>query len=434
MREYLLTKKEDIRNLNVLPRETKIFLSKNFINSIVGPRRSGKTYFLYHLILNELKLKDEDYLFVNFEEESVRSLDRKEILDCIKYHQEIYGKLPKFLFFDEVQNLDRWESWIYELYEKKRFYIFITGSSSKLLSREIATQLRGRAINVPIFPFSFREFLNLKDIRIKRYYSSYERGKLLNLLREYLEFGGYPQILIDNINPKIFFRDYIDVVIYRDIVERYWIKEPEIVKLLIKFVASSLSSQLSINRIFNVLKSHGIKLSKKTLYSYFKYLENAFFCFSLKKFAFSERKSELSIPKVYLSDTGIANYLLKTKISENIGQLMENVVFLELKKNELLGEITSLFYYKDYQQREVDFLVKEGSKIKQLIQVTYANTFDEIKEEEYRNLLHVKELFKDHNPKLIIITWDYEDERELSWFGRKGKIKFIPLWKWLMKT
>jgi len=428
----MLTKKEDIKGLKIIPREVKAFLTKNFIVSIVGPRRAGKTYFLYDIISNKLKLRDDEYLFINFEDESIRSLDRIIILNSLKYHQEIYGKLPKYLFFDEVQNFERWSSWIYELYEKKRFYIFITGSSSKLLSKEIATELRGRTVNLPIFPFSFREVLKLKRFEKRKYYSSYEKGKLLNLLRTYLNTGGFPLIFVEKINSKIFFRDYIDTVIYRDIIERYKIKEPEIVKILIKFMASSFSSCFSINKVFNALKSKGIKISKKTLYSYSKYLENAFFCFYLRKFSFSERKSELFTPKVYLSDAGIINFLLETRTSENIGKLMENLVFLELKKKELFGEIDSLFYFRDYQQREVDFLIKEGLKIKQLIQVTYANSFDEIKREEWINLLNVYELFKQHKPELIVITWDYEDEKELSWFGKKGKIKFIPLWKWVL--
>jgi len=332
------------------------------------------------------------------------------------------------LFFDEIQNFKRWESWIYELYEKKRFYIFISGSSSKLLSKEISTALRGRAMNIPVFPFNFKEILRIKGFEIKKYYSSYERGKLLNILRNYLEIGGFPLIIIDKIDPKVFFRDYIDVVIYRDIIERYKIKEPELVKTLMKFVASSFSSQFSINKVFKTLKSRR-EVSKKTLYSYFWYLENAFFCFSLKKFSFSERESELSIPKVYLSDTGIINYLLETKFSENLGKLMENVVFLDLKKKEMWGKF-SLFYLKN--KYEVDFLIKEGLRVKQLIQVTYANSFDEIDHREIRGLLHAKELFKGDKPELLVITWDWEDEKTIQWWGKRGRIRFVPLWKWLL--
>ncbi len=430
IKEYMLTRKSDIENLEVLPRESSVFLSKNFIASVVGPRRAGKTYFLYHLILNELNLDDSRYIFINFEDESIKISKREDIIKCIEYHNEIYGKLPEYLFFDEIQSFDRWENWIYELYEKKRFYIFLTGSSSKLLSKEIATQLRGRATNIPIFPFSFREFLQIRKFETKNYYSSYEKAKLLNLLRNYLQYGGFPALHIDKVNPAVFFRDYIDTVVYRDVVERYKIKEPELISMLMKFAASSFSSQFSINKVFKLLKSRHIGVSRKTLYSYFGFILNAFFAFTLKKFSYSERESELSKPKVYLVDSGIINYLLETKISENIGRLMENLVFLEIKKQVVYGKLGQIFYFKDAQQHEVDFVIKEGLQIKELIQVTYANSFDEVERREIRALLKAGDLLRCNN--LTVITWDYEDEREVKWFNRKGIIKFVPLWKWLL--
>ncbi len=240
-------------------------------------------------------------------------------------------------------------------------------------------------------------------------------------------------MLLDKINPNVFFRDYIDVVVYNDIVESYKVKEPELIKILMKFIASSFSSGFSIHKTFNTLKSKGLRVSQKTLYSYFKYITNSFFCLPLKKFSFSERETDLSIPKVYLCDTGVVNYLLQTRLAENVGRLIENVVFLELKKRELYGKIQSLFYFKTKEGYEVDFLIKEGLRIKQLIQVSYANDFDEIDHREIRALIHANELLKEHKPELLIITWDYEDERQVSWFGKRACIKFLPLWKWLLE-
>ncbi|MGQ9691153.1 MAG: ATP-binding protein, partial [Thermoproteota archaeon] len=178
LREYLLTKKEDIRALDVKERLKEVREDKNFVVAVVGPRRAGKTYFLYRFI-KKRNLRDEDYLFVNFEE----NVEIKNPLELPIAHQEIYGRLPEYIFFDEIQALKYWQRAVYTLYERKRHYIFITGSSSKLLSKEIATQLRERATTTKILPFSFKEVLSIVNVERKRYYSAYETGKIKNLAR-----------------------------------------------------------------------------------------------------------------------------------------------------------------------------------------------------------------------------------------------------------
>ena len=426
---YLLDKKEWVRGLDVKPRDVSFPVTRAFVVAVVGPRRAGKSYSLIYFI-RKRGLRDEEYLLLNFEEEDLKLVDRGELVRVVDRHVEIYGVEPSFIFLDEVQELDRWESFVYTLYERKRYFIFITGSSSRLLSREIATQLRGRALTYPVFPLSFKEVLMMNGISVKRFYSSREESRIKNLLRTYLRSGGFPQIVIDRADPRIYFRDYIDLVVYRDVVERYRIKKPFLVKALIKFVASSYSKEFSVNKVYNTLKSQGVRVSKKTLYKYSGYLEDAMFCFYLKKFDFSDRRIELSIPKVYLNDPGLANYLLSGPLTENIGRLMENIVFLELKKREFLGELSGVFYFKDAMGREVDFIVKEGFRVRGLVNVTYASSFDEVDEREWKNLLKASKLLGCDN--LLVVTWDYEDQRKLSSYGRESVIRFIPLWKWLL--
>jgi len=150
----MLNKKEDVKNLTVYRREISFTDTRDFVTVIVGPRRAGKSYYLYHIIKSN-GLRDDEYLFLNFEDESLRSMPRKEVLSCVSKHVEIYKKQPKYIFLDEVQAFGHWSNWVYELYEKKKYNIFITGSSSRLLSKEIATQLRGRTQNILILPFSF---------------------------------------------------------------------------------------------------------------------------------------------------------------------------------------------------------------------------------------------------------------------------------------
>ncbi len=421
MKAYFIDKKEDIRRQAVVGRLIEPKISKEFVNAIIGPRRAGKTFFLFSLI-KRLKLKDDEFLFINFEDDEIKSLNRKEVVKCIQKHTELYGKEPGYLFFDEIQNFKNWQSFIYSLVEKKRYFIFITGSSSKLLSKEIATQLRGRSLNVVVFPFSFKEFLLTKNFEIKKIYSSLDEGKIKNYLIEYLKKGGFPQVVLEKIDEKTFFREYLNVVLYRDLVERYKIENPEVARLLLYSVIQSFTKEFSINRIYKQLKQK-IEVSNKTLYQYSSYLEEVFFSFLLRKFHFSHKKSLLSMPKEYVNDVGITSSYSKS--SENIGKLMENLVFLELKKLEL-NNINDIYYWKDYQQREVDFVVRKEIKTKQLIQVTYASARDEIEKREIKALLKAS---KQLNCKdLLVITWDYENEEKQ---GRK-KIKFVPLWKWLL--
>ena len=326
MDRYFVDKKEDIRRQEVVRRLIDVKPSKDFVNAVIGPRRAGKTFFLYDTI-NRLGLKDEDFLFINFEDDEIKNLPRSDVVRCIQKHTELYGKEPGYLFFDEIQNLDGWQSFVYSLVEKKRYFIFITGSSSKLLSREVATMLRGRSLNITVFPFSFKEYLTTKGFRIKKMFSSIEEGKIKNYLKTYLKTGGFPQVVLEKIDKKTFFREYLNVVLYRDLVERYKIESPEVARLLIYSVIQSFAKEYSINKIYKQLKQK-IEVSNKTLYQYSSYLEEILFSFLLRRFSFSYKKSLLSIPKVYINDTGIASNL---GFSEDIGRLMENLVFLELK-------------------------------------------------------------------------------------------------------
>jgi predicted AAA+ superfamily ATPase len=420
---YLIDKKEIIRNLDVFPRTIDIVKMKNFIVPIVGPRRAGKTYCLYDLIVNKLKIKDADFLFMNFEDAELADINFKEIANIVNIHEEIYGKKPEYAFLDEVQNVQNWHKSVRSLFETKKYYIFISGSSSKLLSKEIVTSLRGRTLSHTILPLSFKEFLGFKKFELKPFYSSTEENRIKNSLRNYLKFGGFPDMVFENQIADKFFREYIDLVIFKDIVERYKIKNVFIIKFLIKNILSSFSKEFSVHKIFNTLKSQNIKVSKKTLYNYTSYLEDAFFVFFLRKISFSVRDSELSIPKCYVNDTGLINSV-SISFSQNIGKLMENAVFLELERRK--KAVTNIFYWKNFTGNEVDFVVKQGLRIKQLIQVCYSVEDYETKEREIKALLKASKELKCKD--LLVITEDYEDEEKIK--GKK--IKYIPLWTWLL--
>lgn len=405
IRRYLVDRKRDIQDVEVKPRKIKCEPTKDFVISIIGPRRAGKTYFLYHLI-KSLDLREEDYLFINFEE----IFEEINIWDLPIVHQEIYGKLPEYIFFDEIQALKEWEKQIYFLYEKKRYYTFITGSSSKLLSKEIATQLRGRTITVKVFPFSFGETLELEGIKPKKVFSSYEEGSIKHIIKEHA-FSQFPDIVLGKIDPREFFKDYVSLVIYKDIIERYGIKNRYVLELFLRSVIDSNCKEFSVHKLYNTMKSQGIKVSKKTLYNFQKILEDVMLASSLKKFS-GLKKRELTVPKIYLMDPGLYNYLSEKDFSKS----MENSVFLELVKQGLEPNI-HIFYYKTKDGREIDLIVKQDNKL-ELIEVTYELDEEHIKKvERAMDELNLK--------KALIVTWDEEENITVD----NKEIRVTPLWK-----
>ena len=415
---YLIDKKQDIDALDIRARDLKLEPTINFITSIIGPRRAGKTYLIYEFI-KEKQLKPEEYLFINFEDEDTISFRREDLLKSPYLSKETYGKEPNYLFFDEVQNLKEWERLVYTLYEKKRYRIVITGSSSKLLSKEIATSLRGRALTSTVFPLSFAEVLKAKNISLSMPLPSEKTSGIKYELSNYLINGGFPDIVFDNAKPVQFFRQYLDLVVFKDLTERFGIRNIYVVKLLMNSILSAFGKEFSISKQYKTFKSMGINISQKTVYSYAQLFEDSFFCFFVPRFSTSLRKSSLSIKKVYLNDNGFVN-LSGDKERE---RQMENAVFLELLRRK--GDY-DIFYWKDYQQREVDFVISANGKPTSLVQVTYVSHKDELEERECSSLLLAsKEL---HCNNLLVITWDYEAEEKIN--GKK--IKFIPLWKWLL--
>ncbi|MDD4877826.1 MAG: ATP-binding protein [Candidatus Nanoarchaeia archaeon] len=431
VRRYLLDKKEDIKRLPVKGREINLPFTEAFIISLVGPRRAGKTYIMYDIIRNRQKLRDEEFIFVNFENAEISGIAASGVKELINTHEQIYGRKPLYLFFDEIQALKGWERAVNSLYESKRYRIFLSGSSSKVLSKEIATMLRGRSLAYLILPFSFSEFLAVQGIKAKTgYLSSSEENMLKRSLRSYMSSGGFPDAVLSPETADKFYRDYLDLVVFKDIMERYKIKNPALVKFLMNSSLASFGKLLSLNNLFLAAKSAEMEASKNTLYVYNGCLEESFFIFLIKKFSFSAKKSESSMPKLYLNDTGLKS-IIKSP-GEDAGRLYENIAFLHLKRMQAERPLMDIFYYRiEPQDYEVDFVVTEKSKPKQLIQVSVDVSGRKAEERELRALITAGKELKCNN--LLVLTESGEKEKNVSWFGIKKKVKFMPLWKWLLK-
>ncbi|MGQ4891583.1 MAG: ATP-binding protein [Candidatus Njordarchaeia archaeon] len=415
IRSYLVTKKEDIRQISVKPREKEAPPNVHFIQSIIGPRRAGKTFYLYYLI-KKLGLKDSEYLFVNFEEE----IEIEKISDLPHIHQEIYGVQPKYIFLDEIHAQKNWEKGVYTLYEKKRYNIYVTGSSSKLLAYELASKLRGRTIPVNIYPFSMGEILKINNIDKVDPLNQYQVNKVMNILRTRLFDGFFPDVVLGNIDAKQFYTNYIDLVIYKDIIERFEIKNRYALEYLIKTALASNAKNHSINKIYNTLKSKGTKISKSTLYNFQKILQDINLFIYLHKYDPSIKKIEQSTPKVYAIDTGLAHH---NASDQTITKLLEQYVLLELIKKGYKPN-KNIYYWKTPQGHEVDFIIQKNNKTQELIQVTYANNRDEIEKREIRALVKAAKTLKCKN--LTIITWNHQETIKTN----NTTIKTKPAWKW----
>jgi len=397
----------------VYSRSYELPLNSGKVISVIGPRRSGKTFLFYDLIS---KLDDiTKAVYINFEDErfNIKSTDLQYIYDA---YLELYPENDEiYFFFDEIQEIVGWEKFVRRSYDTISKNIFITGSSAKLLSKEIATSLRGRTITFEVLPLSFKEYLSFKEIPLE-YITSKEKAKIISSFFDYFELGGYPELLFaDPHFHKQIIKDYVDVMLLRDVIERYGLQNTVSIDVLMKRCISSFAKELSVNKLFNELKSLGVKISKENVYQYLAYFSEAYLVLPLE--LYSNKVSKKELRKIYLPDHSFCK-LQKYFISENKGRILENIVFLQLMRLNL-----DSFYFKS--KGECDFIIRAGLKIVNAIQVCYKLDVQN-KPREVSGLI---EALTHHSlTEGLILTYDQEDEFVVD--GKK--IKVIPVWKWLL--
>ena len=309
------------------------------------------------------------------------------------------------------------------LYDSKKYRIFISGSSSKLLSRELATELRGRTLDFTVLPFSFYEFPYLKSLipaNIKALLMSSERGRILSELNEYMSHGGYPEIVKMSEYKERLLHSYVDTMIIKDVGERFHI-EPSILNLFANYCIRTYSKQISGTKIYNYLKSMNFSVAHDFPLKLLDHFSEVFFLYTVGIFTGSFKRSSQYPKKLYVVDTGIINEMTK---SFELGKLMENIVFMELYRRK--NGSFQIDYWKEYgksEGMEVDFVISSDSTAVELINVTYAGSENEIRDKEKKSLMKASQQLNCRN--LTIITWDY-------W--KEGVINYIPLWYWLLNT
>lgn len=406
-----------------MPRDIQIPFDSGKIVSLIGVRRSGKTSILYHLI-NKLRenVDPSNIIYINFEDDRLFPLQLENLNDLMEAYYELHpGKRDEkiYLFIDEIQQVENWELFIRRIYDNLSVHVFITGSSSKLLSAEIATSLRGRTITYEIFPFSFSEYLRYRGIAID-IYSSKSLSYVTNAFEDYIHYGGFAETInvLPDIRAKIL-RDYTDLIIYKDVVERYGIKNLSLMKHLIKYCFSNMATAASLTKLYNNFKSQGFKLGKDTLFDYFSYLADAFVVFSVPVFRNSVLEEQRNPKKIYAVDNGFKS-IFDVSLSPDYGRLYENAAFLHLRRKS--GEV---YYF--LRNREVDFYCRTDSG-QFIANICYNINDPKTRKRELDGLAAALTFFNCNRGYLL--TRDHE---EILLHGGR-EIMILPLWKWLLTS
>lgn len=357
---------------DILVRDAQFPLAPNKIKVAIGMRRTGKTYFLYQQILNMIRdgIERTAVLYINFEDDRLLPLNEQRLARLVDAFYSLYPENHDrkcYLFFDEIQNVDNWPIVIRRLHDTKNAEIFLTGSSAKMLSKEISTSLRGRSLAIEIWPYNFKEFIRAKKISIDTsLYDKKTQDQLRQAFHHYLSEGGFPEII--SFEPDVkqkTLQEYLDVTIYRDIIERHNIKNPSLIKYMILSMIHNVGKPFAVNKFYNDLKSKGYSIGKDILYEYVDYIEDSYLAFSVAIYDKSIRKTHTNPKKLYAIDPGMIRALTMDYESD-LGRLFENVVYLDLKR---LG--CKVNTYLTNERYEIDFLVQTARGAKKFFQVAW---------------------------------------------------------------
>jgi len=401
------------------------FLKTNVVVAVIGVRRSGKSYIMRQVIktLIEKNIKSKNILMINFEDKRILDFYQELIDDFYKTYIEILNpdEIP-FIFLDEVHNVPNWERWVRTMDELKKAKIVISGSSSKLLSGELATVLTGRHLDIFTFPLSFEEFLYFKNLEIKDKLDIIaNKINIQRFLNEYIEFGGFPDVVLSN-NKKELLLTYFDDILTKDIEKRYKLKKSEKLRTLAGFYMTNISGLVTFNSLAKFLGTSTVTVGK-----FSSYLEEANIMFFVKRFSFKFKEQDKAPRKVYSIDTGLSN-AVGFKFVSNYGKILENLVAIELLRREKENVNSEIYYWHNQQNEEVDFVVKNGLNVEQLIQVCWNINDYKIKEREIRALLKASDELKCDN--LLIVNQDIEGKETI----KNKEIKYISLMNWLLKA
>lgn len=395
---------------NNIPRNFGNKVSKdNEIIVISGIRRCGKSTFLNEI---RFKSKEQNY-YLNFDDERLLHFSIEDFQLLYELFIELFGEQKTF-YFDEIQNIKGWERFIRRLHDYGN-KVYITGSNASMLSRELGTHLTGRYYQYELFPFSFQEFLMLRKINVDKKIIFSTKGKtaLLKEYSEYFKIGGFPAY-ISNRN-KDYLRSLYESILYRDVLVRNNLTNEKELLELVYYLASNTSKLISYNSLTKII---GVK-NATTVKNYLTHLQSTYLIYLINKFDFSLKKQLQSPKKVYLIDLAITREL-GFHFSKDKGRLLENLVFIELKRRSF-----DTYYHK--QKFECDFIIREKNSIITAIQVSQSLSNEDTKKREIRGLMDALETYQLNEGTILT---EYEED-SLKVDGKK--IHIVPIWKWLLQ-
>jgi predicted AAA+ superfamily ATPase len=407
----------------LIPRDFgRATLKNKRILSIIGPRRAGKTYVCFEIIGDLLKsgIPRENIIYLNFEDERLVPLNGSELTNLLDVHTELYAhdeEKPLYCFLDEVHTVPNWSKWVRRAIDLNRtLTVVLTGSSSKMLSSEIATELRGRGSSITVFPYSFCEFLRARGHRVEysdTLFFSPQRNEVKRYFNEYMLKGGFPEIT-DHEEYRDTLQQYYRAMFARDMVERFRIKNVRQFEDFLKIQITRFASLSSISNSEKEMNALGYSLSKNTLMTYLGYARDVFLLFDVCKFDHKVTRQLRSPRKLYAIDHGLLN-AVRFSSSEDRGRVLENIAFMELRRRN-----EDIYYHAE--KTECDFVIMSGRRVSRCLQVCWSVEKKDVFEREIRGLLDAMRAYS-LNEGMILTSDEHAD------LTREGKkISIRPLW------
>ena len=411
---------------DVKPRAVDYLEKKNAATVVTGMRRTGKTYVTYQRMraLVDSGIPIERIVHVNFDDDRLKGLKLEHLRFVGDVHAELFPDAARercWYFLDELQDVKGWELYARRLLDSHLVQLCLTGSSSKLLSGEIATHMRGRSIDIEVFPLSFAEFLSFNSL-VKTVpsapYSSRTAGVLRHAMQRYLDEGGFPGVQGDDYRIRIkTLQGYVDAVLYRDVIERHEVPSVQSLRYTLEYIKYNFAHKISTRAISGVLKGLGLSDSRAYIADYLDWLEQAYLIYRVPIRTDSLSVRRMNPDKFYLVDTGLAR-AVTPKSDAARGWLLENLVFLALRRGD-----NKIEYFNTRKGDEVDFLVTDKlSKKRRLVQVAWDMSSPGTEARELSALKAARNEIKVDD--CTVVTWDEERETD--------GIKIVPAWKWCL--
>ena len=427
VKQIIVSNQERFRSQQLVRRNEELPIASGKIITVSGVRRCGKSAHLMLTIgrLLAAGIDKRRILYINFDDERI-SFNTDNLNIIVVAYQELYAGISlrdAYLFFDEIQLAEGWQSFVRRIYEEQCPNIFITGSNSQMLSSEIASTLRGRSLQYEEYPLSFNEMCRFRGVDTN-VYSDTSRAQLATLFDEYLSFGGFPEVVLADPHLKDrILSDYFYLMLYRDLVEHFNINPATTARYFIRRVMENITKPTSVNKIYKELKSQGLAVSKDTVYSLAEQYEAVYLFLPLYRYTGSVQRSTTSDTKFYCIDMGLRKQTLRPQNDDN-GKMLENAVFLHLRRS--LDASHTLTYYKG--NKECDFVLSHHGEVEHLVQVSWDISDPQTLQREVEGIAEAAQA----TGCTVMTLVTYDEERDLE--TPAGIVHIQPAWKWMLAT